>query len=67
MGCSPMHNENGFLLVIENDQEDDGVCRVAWRIFIGGGLRGKEEVEGAFNYSIVEKPIVRAIIARFVF
>ena len=30
-----------------------------------GSLQGKEEGEGAFNHSVVEEPVVRAIITRF--
>ena len=28
-------------------------------------MPGKEEGEGAFNHSIVEEPVIRAIITRF--
>ena len=59
-----LRDENWLLVLVENDQEDNKVYGIT-RIFIGGSLRGKEEGEGAFNHSVVEQPVVRAIITRF--
>ena len=60
-----LRNENRFLLLIQNHHKDNKVYGVALGSFIGSGLQGKEEVEAAFNDSIVEKPVVRPVIARF--
>ena len=57
-------DENWFLVLIQNNHEDKKVHGVTRRIFIGGGLQGKEEGEGAFNQGVVEEPVIRAVIAR---
>jgi hypothetical protein len=36
-----------------------------WKFFIGRRLEGNKEVEGAFNHSIVEEPVISTIIMGF--
>ena len=60
-----LRDENWFLLLIQNHHKDNKIYSVTRRSFIGDGLRGKEEGEGAFSHSVVEEPVVRAIITGF--
>jgi hypothetical protein len=59
-----LRDENWFLLPIKNHHKYNKLYGIMWRGFIRGSLRGKEEGEGAFDHSVVEEPVVRAIITR---